>query len=241
MEFRGNLGIATINSNLFLRSTDGGQNWDTIPSPIITPNGNLTDVIIVNDTLVYAGHEVYSGHYLFFQSNDAGLTWWEMQPSGGDLIFYASWFAFEESDNGDIYASASQLNGPHYMHESNSGLWSYEMVDQRIVSIDSYSTDVVYAVGDSGYVIVNSGTPLTLVEKELNAQVYPNPSLDVVYIQLDNVNDARLSITNLNGKLIEEKMFNNFIQIAVFDWNPGVYMITIESEEQSKTMRFIKQ
>ncbi len=239
MEFRGSLGIATVNSNMFLRSIDGGQTWDTIPSPIISPMDNLTDLIIVNDTLVYAGHELYSGHYIFFQSNDAGLTWWEMQPDGGDMIFYASWFAFEQSANGDLYASASQVDNYHFMHENNNGFWSYEQVDQKIVSMDSYGNDIVYAVGDSGYVIVNSGSSLFLDEIELNANVYPNPSTDVLHIALEKGADAYVRISDLSGSVIEERAFNSKLEMPVLNWPPGIYLINITSSGSQKTLRHV--
>lgn len=241
MEFRGNLGIATINSNLFLRTTDGGQTWDTIPSPLSTQNDNLTDVVIVNDTLVYAGHEVYSGHYVFFQSNDAGLTWWEMQPTGGDLIFYASWFAFEESASGDIYASASQVGDYHFMHENNGGVWSYEQVDQKIVSIDSYANDIVYAVGDSGYVIVNSGPQLSVEEKVIEVSVYPNPSVDQLHIDLESNTKGELIITDLTGKIIESRDFISTIDLDVSGWMSGVYLLTVVSDDSMRTMHVSKQ
>ena len=241
MEFRDNLGIATVNSNLFLRSTDTGQTWDTIPSPILSPNDNLTDVIIVNDTLMLAGHEADSSQSSFFQSNDAGLTWWEMQPTGGDVVSFASWMAFEESLNGDLYTSASQDGVTHFMHEKNGAIWNYEQVDRQIVSIDSYGPDVVYAVGDSGYVIVNSGDASSIEEKVLEVDVYPNPSVDVLNIELVSNIHSDLIVSDLTGKIIMTREFVSTAQLDVSDWTPGVYLITIRSDEDARKIRHIKQ
>jgi photosystem II stability/assembly factor-like uncharacterized protein len=237
IEFRGNLGIATVNDHLFLRTTDGGQNWDTIVSPVMYPN-HLTDVFIINDTLMFAGHEEFSGQYLFFQSNDAGITWWNAQPTGGDIVFYSSWYAFESSANGDVYASASTLDDDHFMHEKNGNIWSYESIDQRIVSIDSYGNDVVYAVGDNGYVIVNSGVA-SLEEKTLDARVYPNPSDDLINIELDNVVPTQLNITDLSGKVIHEDVFTGSTSVHSADWTGGLYVITISTDTESTTLRHL--
>jgi photosystem II stability/assembly factor-like uncharacterized protein len=241
MEFRGDLGIATVNDHLFLRSTDAGQTWDTIVSPVFSPSNNLTDVLIVNDTLIYAGHEEYSGQYLLFQSNDAGITWWNAQATEGDLIYYASWFALEQSSNGDIYASASQLGGEDYMHENNDGVWSYEVIDHKILSIDSYGSDVVYAVGDSGYVIVNSGSQLSLTENELKVTVYPNPSLDVLHLNIEDGGPAEIRVTDLTGREVAAYSFEGKIDIQVSDWNSGLYVLHIHTNHHEATIMHVKR
>ena len=234
MEFKDNLGIATVNSNLFLRSTDTGQTWDTIPSPILSPNNNLTDVIILNDTLMLAGHEAGSSQSSFFQSNDAGLTWGEMQSNGGDVISFASWMAFEKSLNGDLYASASQDENTHFMHEKNGAIWSPEQVNQQIVSIDSYGSDVVYAVGDSGYVIVNSSSASSIEEKlQKPVNIFPNPASTCVTINIEeSLINANYQLFDAQGRIMNEGVFRSTnTTINTISITSGKYVLSIGTKE----------
>ena len=230
MEFRDSLGIAAVNSHFFLRSTDTGQTWDTIASPILSPSGNLTDVIIVNDTLMLAGHEIGNSHPTFFQSNDAGLTWGEMQPTGGDVVPFASWLAFEMSSNGDLYASATQADSTHYMHEKNGPLWSPEQVEEQIVSIDSHGTDFVYAVGNNGYVIVNSG-PGSSIEEQLEpaVNVFPNPASTHVTITVEApFIHADYQLWDAQGRMMSEGVLTGInTTLNTFPLAPGNYVVSI--------------
>ena len=224
IQFRGNLGIATVNSNVFLRSTDAGQNWITVNSPMFDENNQLTDLIIVNDTLVFAGHELYSGEYLWYQSNDAGETWWTAQPMGGDVIFYASWFTFERGTNGYLYSSASQAVGPHYMHQMDlNSAWSYEEVENKIISIDAYGNNYVYGVGENGYVIRNF--PVVSIEEneDINLSIFPNPGSEKITIHFPG--QGNIEIIDLNGKIIETFQITNQVSLDVSNWQKGIYII----------------
>jgi photosystem II stability/assembly factor-like uncharacterized protein len=229
IQFRGNLGIASVNSDVILRSTDGGQNWNQVSTLIPDPSYHLTDIIIVNDTLVFAGHELYSGEYLWFQSNDAGATWWVAQPLGGDVIFYASWFAFKKGTNGYLYSSASQAAGPHYMHQMDlNSAWSYEMVNEKILSIDAYGNNYVYGVGENGYVIRNF--PVVGVEgnENINISIFPNPGNEKITIEYPG--QASFEITDANGRMIETLDVADQVTINVSNWQKGGYFVKSSNE-----------
>jgi hypothetical protein len=127
------------------------------------------------------------------------------------------------------------------MHENNDGVWSYEEIDRKILSIDSYGNDVVYAVGDSGYVIVNNSSQLSLAENELKVTVYPNPSLDVLHLNVEESGLSQMRVTDLTGREVATYSFEGKIDIQVSDWNSGLYMLHIQTGHLDTTIMHVKQ
>lgn len=73
-DFDGSLGLAVINNEFILRSTDTGVTWDTINSNI--GNGNeLTSVFIASNDTCYAGYNQGGSGFGILYSADNGVTW----------------------------------------------------------------------------------------------------------------------------------------------------------------------
>ncbi|WP_299112329.1 T9SS type A sorting domain-containing protein [uncultured Winogradskyella sp.] len=81
--------------------------------------------------------------------------------------------------------------------------------------------------------------------KELNhLNLYPNPSSSVLNIQTQgSISNGTLEVFNILGKrtLSQFIIFNEVAQIDVSNWNSGVYLIKISSENGEETKRFVKQ
>ncbi len=236
----GQLGIASTSANELLRTVDGGQTWHAITPPLPSTEDGLTDVMIVNDTVLYAGiNNNGPSNYVFFESTDSGVTWSEAFPDAGDMIMYASWHTFGQSNNGALYASAS-ANNEHYMHSSIDGFWSYEPIDEKILSIDSYGLNNAFGVGENGFVIFN-GSSSGITEQGMELKIYPNPASDFIVIKLDNEMATLIKIYDQRGALLHEKVTSAKSVIDISKWQPGLYTIKLESSAHTLIEKFIKK
>ena len=239
----GQLGIATTSASEFLRTIDGGHTWYAIESPLLSPEDGLTDVIIINDTVMYAGmNNNGPSNYVFFESTDSGITWSEAFPAAGDMIMYASWHTFGQSNNGMLYASAS-ANNEHYMHSSIDGVWSYELIDEKILSIDSYGLSGYYntfGVGENGFVIFNDSNA-GIIEQGIEAKIYPNPSSDFITLELDNETATLLKIYDQLGALIYQTSTHGNKTIDISQYKQGIYTLKLESNTHFLIEKFVKK
>jgi hypothetical protein len=76
-------------------------------------------------------------------------------------------------------------------------------------------------------------------EKE-SVRVYPNPANE--FIQLSNVYDASISITDMTGKVVlSQNKINENESINISNLVSGVYFISVNTENLQETIKFIKK
>lgn len=96
-----------------------------------------------------------------------------------------------------------------------------------------------------GQLIMKSDTPLEIVGlKDVlvsdNSRIYPNPGSGVVNFQMFESRDYALTITDLQGRIIEKDNFNGrFHQIDLSAEGPGVYFANVQSAERNYTYKII--
>ncbi len=72
--------------------------------------------------------------------------------------------------------------------------------------------------------------------------VYPNPVKDILTIE--NYNFTKASIYSILGELLEEKLndnFSNTSQIDMTNYSKGMYILVLENETESKSIKIIKE
>ncbi len=86
--------------------------------------------------------------------------------------------------------------------------------------------------------------PNGLVEAEAyNTVVYPNPAQDRLTVSSDLVDEsAIIQIYDITGKMMIESQTgaNEVIEISVIDLESGVYILSIQSDKATQSMRFVK-
>ncbi|MBK6571460.1 MAG: fasciclin domain-containing protein [Saprospiraceae bacterium] len=113
------------------------------------------------------------------------------------------------------------------------------------VFINNAKVIVADVLADNGVVHVIDAvlTPTVSVKETVlsNMEVYPNPVLDKIYIRngQDQKVDYNISILELSGKEIFSIKANNRESIDL-DINPGIYILTIRSEEGIYTQKIVK-
>lgn len=87
----------------------------------------------------------------------------------------------------------------------------------------------------------------TLQETQISkkVKVFPNPATSVVNILgLQNSAKATIVISDVNGNVVLQHQWairRKALNIPISDLNPGIYVVSIRSEEQQVYTKFYKQ
>jgi YHYH protein/Secretion system C-terminal sorting domain len=117
-----------------------------------------------------------------------------------------------------------------------------------------------YVVGPNFYGVVNVSKVATITEtvstylktptndvfSDLNIHIFPNPSADLIAIQMDNLvkDDFTVELLDMNGKLLQSKQLNKGSTIAYFDTQTvysGTYMVRISNGQAQITRKVVVQ
>ncbi len=80
------------------------------------------------------------------------------------------------------------------------------------------------------------------IKNKLQVSVFPNPATEQLFITLDSkTKNAEVIISNLSGKAIINAALQNQNNIDISGLQIGMYMLTINTENGSETVKFIKQ
>ena len=242
IDFNNGVGIAAIRGEYFLRSIDGGAFWDSIPSGLMSPS-YLTSVMFVSADTVYAGlsDNGTGGVSSFLISTDTGLTW--SQVNLGNFI-YPAFQALGKSNNGDVYlgGKVNWNNQGALFKISNGVAGNIELVDHPINGIASHGQDITFAVGDSGYVVVNTNlTSLGLNDEDYfyPINIYPNPTSDFMTVENEFNKNVVYNLVDLNGKvLVADIVATNGTIIDISRLETGIYYLK-PTENQFNTVHKI--
>lgn len=226
-----------------IKTIDGGVTWDAIPTEF-EASITLNEIVIVNDTLAYIAYENGDASYGLLESTDAGETWHYHAET--TTFYYPRFRAIHLAANGQIFAAGSTALEPHgviFSSMLSEIWWNNWPLEQPIESISSYNDLVVWAVGDSGYIVVNiNPETLSIAENTIDQfdfKISPNPTetqLKISGIHPDEI--ANVFVQNYMGEII----FNgNTLMLDVHHLSNGIYFLTIQlkSGEQT-TQKFVK-
>jgi photosystem II stability/assembly factor-like uncharacterized protein len=244
--YNSSYGLAVSKSGLVFRTIDGGLNWDSVS--ITSLNHELTSVMIINDTLAYAGYKANGNGFGLYISTDAGQSW---NYDGNSATFaYPDIFGVHLSSSGRMYAggySYTTFDGIIFNNNNPLQLWNYDIVDQSISDLASHSDSVVFAVGDSGYIVVNypqliSGIAPTNVSN-IKGLLAPNPASEFIQLPIASAKQQSAisyQIYNINGQRVKSGSISTGI-IDVDALESGVYLVQVISDCLIEQHKFIKE
>ena len=90
--------------------------------------------------------------------------------------------------------------------------------------------------------IIDNTVQINQVDNDLILSVFPNPNNGNFSLKANGINDqVYLEISNINGQIIFVKELNDNIErVNISNYPPGVYFVTIRTENFTKTERIIK-
>jgi len=242
--YNSNYGLAASKSGYIYKTSNGGLNWDSIATP--APLFELTSVLIVNDTLAYAGYKANGNGFGFYITTDGGQSW---NFDGNSATFaYPDILGMHLSGSGKMYAggySNTMIDGIIFSNNNPLQIWNFDIVDQKINDIASYNDSIVFAVGDSGYIVVNYPQFLTsqindeIAKQELT--IFPNPANNILNIKSSWLNQnaiGTVSIYSVIGNVVKIEKLSN--EIDVSELSQGVYFVEIITEEHHVKIKFLK-
>lgn len=83
----------------------------------------------------------------------------------------------------------------------------------------------------------------TLTVKEIalaNVSIYPNPASSFVFIKNQQQNIERITIYSMNGQLIKSET-QPLEKMDIRDIHSGIYILKIDTEKGSKSVKFVRQ
>lgn len=94
----------------------------------------------------------------------------------------------------------------------------------------SFKTNTIFLDFDNNY-------------QDKDFTISPNPAKNKLNIALpSDMPSAKVSVFNVLGKLVYSGEISNFNgSIDISNWNSGVYLVKISTDNLAKTKRFIKQ
>lgn len=116
----------------------------------------------------------------------------------------------------------------------------YETQNNRNPYIDSVDFACFVDFSDMTYDV---DCALSLDENivESNLVVFPNPSNDMVYVQVNGINIEKLTITDMTGRVVGEYTDEMAVKINVEDFNAGSYILNIITDKGNTQRKLIVQ
>ncbi len=78
---------------------------------------------------------------------------------------------------------------------------------------------------------------------DVQLKVYPNPTSQLLYVSHPNLNSFRITIVDLNGKLLYQGKLDKEEPLDVSFYTQGIYLVTVENTTTNKknTYKIIKE
>lgn len=129
-------------------------------------------------------------------------------------------------------------------YDGTNGFTVYMVIDPNLAVDESDDINNTHDLGNVTCTI--GGSPTSVAEmnnSENNLSIYPNPTKDVITIQLEDMplEGAVLNILDLSGKVYHTELINTVNQEVSLEKLPqGVYWINIQMENQIFNEKVIK-
>ncbi len=130
------------------------------------------------------------------------------------------------------YSSTTYTQKTYTFTPSTSGVYYFSIQNKSAINAEP-GTHGLFVDGFQVSQVLSSDS-FTLN----GVKIYPNPATNVLNIQSDIETLTKVSITDLNGRVVKE-VSNNLSQISLGNLAKGIYMVTIESATAKKVEKLI--
>jgi photosystem II stability/assembly factor-like uncharacterized protein len=226
-------------SGTIIHTIDAGSNWEMQNCGL---NENLENVYFIDNLTGW----VASFHSLL-QTDDGGLNWNIILQDS--TIFINSIKFLDELTWWYVDGSSAYHtnDGGVSWQEINTGVY-----DREFFTLFFTDLDHGWIAGSKGTIMhIKNGSTVEISEpkgEENNTLLYPNPSNGFVTIASELLKDgeARIFVYDLNGQVVHRNIIRNIddknhYNLDCSEYPPGVYLITIWSNNNTQTYKLIKE
>jgi photosystem II stability/assembly factor-like uncharacterized protein len=193
-------GIVGGTHGLVYRTFNGGKTWDTVQT---NSDSTINAIRYVNRSRIVAVNNDKYGTVIY--SLDSGRTW---QRDNNSVTFaYPQMKSVVRSKRDSLISvgyGSSFTPGIIYWYKSGSP--AYETTTQYLNEVAMRDDSVAYAVGDSGLIITNEMSLLSVNTPFCGVagiSLFPNPSGGLFYIRSDQ--ELQVSVFNAAGSLVYKR------------------------------------
>ncbi len=189
--------------------------------------------------------------YFYPNSMENGEDFWVRYYDGSSWNTVATYASGSSFTNNSFYVATVTVSSANYNFPTNA---QFRFQCDASANADRVYIDAVTVtgIGSGSRVIGESSQTITPIrsmteaklagnESEDGFSAYPNPvSTDMTIVSEDNIN--RMKVFSITGKLLVDRIVDNTQAVLdVSGFESGIYMISIETEEEVMTKKFIKQ
>jgi choice-of-anchor B domain-containing protein len=174
-------------------------------------------------------HNMYVKDGLIYQANySSGLRVQQIDESGNPFLTEIGYFdVYPEGDQASFIGAWSCF--PYY----ESGLVIISSMDRGLFVVKPSSTEL------------NVCTPPSALDEEkldIELSLFPNPADNQVSVSWNKALTARVLVTDTQGRIVYENKLNSAqrFMLDVSEYQSGMYLLHIQSEEGSITRSFSK-
>lgn len=240
-----NVGFAVGNDAYIHRTTNGGASWTTLYSfdSGISEDFQLRSIYFTDANNGYiVGKNLWANQSIFLRSTDGGITWTKKIVYGTSYVD----IKFLNSDVGYLISQNENSNtGLIYKTTDGGANWSFlTSLAKPITDITFPSTSVAYTCGFNGTIYKSSNINLGIedLENDQAISIYPNPSSEKIFINLDSsIQNENLTIElfTISGEKIISQSNSEWVDVSEIP--SGSYLLKVQSETSSWTKKLIKE
>jgi hypothetical protein len=226
------------------KTENGGDSW-------ILKNDNpgirlREDMFFLNDSTGW----IVGGllNYRLIHTNNNGVSWNNQILINGDDIFKATCVYFVNDSAGWIGTHGKTEypdNGTIYYTTDTGVNWNVQAeFGKPIYDIFMLNKNKGWAIGKHKIYKYTGTNPVQEISKnDYPVTIFPNPSKGIFTLSSDiSLHYAGFSITDFTGRILNSqcKIKNDQLKIDLSKHPPGIYFITIYTEEKTITKKIIK-
>ncbi len=132
------------------------------------------------------------------------------------------------------WQSISIYSGHSMAVKTNGSLWSWGWNEYGQLGDGSNTNKLIPTLINCPSLSVEEA-----IQNSNPIKIYPNPTRNLLYLQSTNLLIDKITITDLTGKKVLEKM-GNINQVNIELLQSGIYLLIVESEGKKYTNKFIK-
>ena len=184
--------------------------------------------------------------YFYAYSMESGEDFFVEYYDGSSWNVVANYASGTSFNNNTFYVATIGIDGGSYNMASNA---QFRFRCDASNNSDYIYIDAVTVTGNSGgsrvgneITALNTMSESLTFEEDKDFTIFPNPVSQVLNIESeDPINSIR--VLSITGEIVTNKQVNQVkeTQIDVSTFHSGIYLISIETDEEVLTQKFVKQ